>query len=195
MNSSLLPSLTWSIISSMFFDALWFFQMLPVILVWCFTTLSVYYFIWWGVLLNSFVRSLQYPEYIDAYLRLAYIAKARNNIQLSIELVVNLLLLQHPCFYFLVIMYKHFYIMTSFHRFTMLWRWMTSAPMRCLCLVSWSWKMMTGLRQKKPSGLLVMQLMGRIPMLLFLWFVYCSPCMLLLSSYFIVLLFFFLSFL
>lgn len=45
--------------------------------------------------------------------------------------------------------------------------------------------MMTGLRQKKPSGLLVMQLMGRIPMPLFLWFVYCSPCMLLLSSDFL----------
>lgn len=29
--------------------------------------------------------------------------------------------------------------------------------------------MMTGLRQKKPSGLLVTQQMGRIPTLLFLW--------------------------
>lgn len=64
----------------------------------------------------------------------------------------------------------------------MLWRWMISAPTHYLCLVSWSWKMMTGLRQKKPSGLLVTQLMGRIPMLLFLWCVYCSLCMLLLSK-------------
>ena len=30
---------------------------------------------------------LQYPDYIDAYLRLAAIAKARNDIQLSIALV------------------------------------------------------------------------------------------------------------
>uniref|UniRef100_A0A7N2KR31 Uncharacterized protein n=1 Tax=Quercus lobata TaxID=97700 RepID=A0A7N2KR31_QUELO len=32
----------------------------------------------------------KYPDYVDAYLRLAAIAKARNNVQLSIELVVNL---------------------------------------------------------------------------------------------------------
>lgn len=50
------------------------------------------------------------------------------------------------------------------------------------CLVSWSWKMMTGLRQKKPCGLLVMQLMGRIHILLFLWCVYCSLCTLLISK-------------
>lgn len=29
----------------------------------------------------------QYPDYVDAYLRLAAMAKAQNNIQLSIELV------------------------------------------------------------------------------------------------------------
>lgn len=31
---------------------------------------------------------LQYPDYIDAYLRLAAIAKARNNVHISLELVV-----------------------------------------------------------------------------------------------------------
>lgn len=34
--------------------------------------------------------TLQYPEYVDALLRLAAIAKARSNIQLSIELVSSL---------------------------------------------------------------------------------------------------------
>lgn len=43
----------------------------------------------WGSL-NSFVCLLQYPDYVDAYLRLAAIAKARNNVQLSIELVDKL---------------------------------------------------------------------------------------------------------
>lgn len=37
-------------------------------------------------LIYSFIY-LQYPDYVDAYLRLAAIAKARNNILLSIELV------------------------------------------------------------------------------------------------------------
>lgn len=69
-----------------------------------------------------------------------------------------------------------------FLRLMMLSRWMISAPMHYPCLVSWSWKMMTGLRQKKPSGLLVMQLMGRIHILLFLWCVYCSLCTLLFSK-------------
>jgi len=32
----------------------------------------------------------QYPDYIDAYVRLAAIAKARNNILLSIELVTTI---------------------------------------------------------------------------------------------------------
>lgn len=36
---------------------------------------------------NSFIW-FQYPDYVDAYLRLAAIAKALNNVQLSIELVV-----------------------------------------------------------------------------------------------------------
>ena len=40
-----------------------------------------------GGLLNFFYPCLQYPDYIDAYLRLAAIAKAQNNILLSIELV------------------------------------------------------------------------------------------------------------
>lgn len=37
----------------------------------------------------------QYPEYADAYLRLASIAKARNNVQLSNELVVVLSLYRY----------------------------------------------------------------------------------------------------
>lgn len=54
-------------------------------------TLSVDIFVGFSRLI-PFVCSLQYPDYVDAYLRLAAIAKARNNVQLSIELVVNLLL-------------------------------------------------------------------------------------------------------
>lgn len=42
---------------------------------------------------------LQYPEYTDAYLRLAAIAKARNDIQSSITLVCNVLYIAlHYCF-------------------------------------------------------------------------------------------------
>ncbi|RVX05411.1 Protein CTR9-like [Vitis vinifera] len=41
----------------------------------------------WEIIHFCIVRK-QFPDYIDAYLRLAAIAKARNNIQLSIELVV-----------------------------------------------------------------------------------------------------------
>ncbi|XP_029125901.1 protein CTR9 homolog [Cajanus cajan] len=40
---------------------------------------------------------LQYPDYIDAYLRLAAIAKARNNILLSIELVNDALKVNDKC--------------------------------------------------------------------------------------------------
>lgn len=40
----------------------------------------------------AFFLYLQYPDYIDANLRLAAIAKARNNILLSIELVTIILL-------------------------------------------------------------------------------------------------------
>lgn len=40
------------------------------------------------VFVKNCVLTLQYPDYIDAYLRFAAIAKARNNLQLSIELVV-----------------------------------------------------------------------------------------------------------
>lgn len=57
--------------------------------------LVLFFFIWY-VLLNSFVCSLQYPDYVDAYLRLAAIAKARNNVQLSIELVKLLLTYNFP---------------------------------------------------------------------------------------------------
>lgn len=35
----------------------------------------------------NFLRCLQYPDYVDAYMRLAAIAKERNNLELSIELV------------------------------------------------------------------------------------------------------------
>lgn len=38
----------------------------------------------------TFLPKFQYPAYADAYLRLAAIAKARNNVQLSNELVVVL---------------------------------------------------------------------------------------------------------
>ena len=40
------------------------------------------------MLSNLCVSLFQYPDYVDAYLRLAAIAKARNNVQMSIELVV-----------------------------------------------------------------------------------------------------------
>jgi RNA polymerase-associated protein CTR9 len=40
-----------------------------------------------GLFNHYFFLYLQYPDYIDAYLRLAAISKARNNILLSIELV------------------------------------------------------------------------------------------------------------
>ena len=46
---------------------------------------------------------------------------------------------------------------------------MTNAPMRYPCLVTWSLRMMTGLKQRKRFVLLVMQPMGRILMLFFLW--------------------------
>lgn len=39
---------------------------------------------------NLFYILFQYPEYTDAYLRLAAIAKARSNVQISLELVVIL---------------------------------------------------------------------------------------------------------
>ncbi|XP_015889352.2 protein CTR9 homolog [Ziziphus jujuba] len=39
----------------------------------------------------------KYPDYVDAYLRLAAIAKSRNNIQLSIELVNNALKVNEKC--------------------------------------------------------------------------------------------------
>ena len=42
--------------------------------------------------------------------------------------------------------------------------------MHYLCLVSWSWKMMIGWRQKKLSARLVMQLKARTHMPLFLWY-------------------------
>ena len=47
---------------------------------------------------SFFIFLFQYPDYIDAYLRLAAIAKARNNILLSIELVTVIpdLLSLHP---------------------------------------------------------------------------------------------------
>lgn len=38
--------------------------------------------------LSNLCSFLQYPDYIDAYLRLAAIAKARNNVHISLELVV-----------------------------------------------------------------------------------------------------------
>lgn len=46
-----------------------------------------FFFLSW-VGLFKLCSSLQYPDYVDAYLRLAALAKARNNFQLSIELVV-----------------------------------------------------------------------------------------------------------
>ncbi|KAJ8641267.1 hypothetical protein MRB53_017961 [Persea americana] len=39
----------------------------------------------------------KYPDYLDAYLRLAAIAKSRNNIQLSIELIGNALKVNEKC--------------------------------------------------------------------------------------------------
>lgn len=39
--------------------------------------------------LLCFLLLLQYPDYVDAYLRLAAIAKDRNDIQLSIALVCD----------------------------------------------------------------------------------------------------------
>lgn len=42
------------------------------------------------LVLKYFNFFFQYPEYTDAYLRLAAIAKARNNVQISLELVVIL---------------------------------------------------------------------------------------------------------
>lgn len=42
--------------------------------------------------LSNLYLFLQYPDYIDAYLRLAAIAKARNNVHISLELVVIALL-------------------------------------------------------------------------------------------------------
>lgn len=53
----------------------------------------------------------QYPEYTDAYLRLAAIAKARNNVQVSLELVVILwkpfLVFLYTCLHLLVILLIH----------------------------------------------------------------------------------------
>ena len=49
-----------------------------------------YFFLFLGigmVCLNVFLL-LQYPDYVDAYLRLAALVKARNNFQISIELVI-----------------------------------------------------------------------------------------------------------
>ncbi|PWA45280.1 Tetratricopeptide-like helical [Artemisia annua] len=61
----------------------------------------------------------QFPEYVDAYLRLAAIAKARNNVPLSIEMICDAVEVDDK-----------------------------NLDALCLCLVTWSLKTMTGLRQK-----------------------------------------------
>ncbi|PWA56398.1 hypothetical protein CTI12_AA419270 [Artemisia annua] len=61
----------------------------------------------------------QFPEYVDAYLRLAAIAKARNNVPLSIEVICDAVEVDDK-----------------------------NLDALCICLVTWSLKTMTGSRQK-----------------------------------------------
>lgn len=143
----------------MFYHFLKYSMILDLVFVW----LSFYFY-----------YLFQHQDYVDAYLRLAAIAKARNNLQLSIELVV---ITPHnisaSVSYTCRCMFDD-HMLYFAHRSMRLWRWMASTRMHYLCLVTWSLKMMTGSRQKKHSELPVMQLMGRILMLLSLWCIYFS---------------------
>lgn len=60
----------------------------------CVCASSFFFFLFNFLVYDHFLMSyfffFQYPDYLDAYLRLAAIAKARNNIQRSIELVYSL---------------------------------------------------------------------------------------------------------